>query len=215
MTKNVPVGHTKRILCEEPFRKMCAELTTWRIDNFIRQLEATRGKGRVLPFVRGLRLSAHLIYVIRDRLEGTGLTANWGHLLDKKGEFCSCECDIIIHRDGHVQRWNGGGGGGEKQIMDFRFIEQDKAIVVVSCKSYLTSSQIDTKYCSDMNKFIGRIWLFAECCGPKSVKSIEKKALEHGYEKFWPLYTWSKQTEPELNCDGWIDFVEEVEKLRP
>lgn len=203
-------GHTGRLLCEEPFWRMYGDFTHWRIDPFIRRLEAKKQRGRILPFVRGLRLSAHLIYSVREILEGTGLTADWGHLLDERNNFCSCECDVIIHHEGYIGRWN----GREKPIMDFRFIEQQKAIAVISCKSYLRSGDLDKKYCELMKPFVKKIWLFAECCGPRSAESVEKKALRFGYKKFWYLYKWSKQTDPKPNRNGWNKFVKEVRKLK-
>lgn len=211
MNANSLAGHMTRLLREEPFMKMFESFQIWRIDPFIRDMEARRQKGRILPFVRGLRLSALLIYEIRQLLKGTGLTANWGHLVDETDTFCSCECDVIIHREvGEIQRWN---GDSNEPVMDFRFIEQKSAVAVISCKSYLRSSGIDTEYCKLMKPFVGKIWLFAECCGPRSAKSIQTKALELGYEKFWYLYTWSKQTAPEPNKYGWNEFVEAVRKL--
>lgn len=80
MTSNAP-GQMEKILHEGRFMQMFGEFTNWRMDVFIRQMEADKRKGRVLPFVRGLRLSAQLIYVIRVILTGSDLTANWGHLL--------------------------------------------------------------------------------------------------------------------------------------
>jgi len=209
MNPTVHIGHTAKLLCEEPFWRLYEDFTKWRIDPFIRQLEKGKKRGRILPFVRGLHLSAHLIYAIREVLSGTNLTADWGHLLDKTGSFCSCECDVIIHHKGYKGRWN----GNEKPIMDFRFIEQEKAVAVISCKSFLRSTDIDKEYSKLMEPYIKRIWLFAECCGPRSTKSIENKSKEFGYEKFWHLYTWSKQKNPEPNQDGWTKFVKEVEKL--
>jgi hypothetical protein len=204
----MPIGNMGRLLYEERFISMFADFSHWRVDSFWRQMEAEKRKGRVLPFVRGLRLSSQLVYTVRELLSGTGLTANWGHLLDSDENLCSCECDVIIHKEGHIRQWNGG-------IMDFRFIKQEQAIAVISCKSFLRKSDIDKEYCRDMINYVDKVWLFAECCGPKSVKGISKKAKELGYEKFWHLYTWSKQTDPEPNRTGWIDFVKEVEKLKP
>ena len=105
MDSKPPTGH-KRLLCEQPFRNMYSDFSTWRIDEFIRRLELTGHSGRILPFVRGLRLSAHLIYAIRDILSDSDLEANWGHLLDQKGIYCSPECDVIIHRKGYIRKWN-------------------------------------------------------------------------------------------------------------
>jgi hypothetical protein len=200
-----------RLLYEEPFMQMFQTFQTWRIDPFIRGMEARRQKGKILPFVRGLRLSALLIYAIREMLEGTSLTANWGHLVDESGNFCSCECDVIIHHEGgHIRRWD----GTKNPIMDFRFIAQGNTVAVISCKSYLRSGDIDTEYCNLMEPFVKKIWLFAECCGPRSTETIRAKAVKYGYERFWYLYTWSKQTEPRPNKGGWYEFVQEVKKLK-
>jgi len=203
-----PQGHSRTLL-ESRFRSMTHDFTFWRMDDFIRRLEATKSKGRILPFIRGLRLSAHLIYAIRELLEGTDLTANWGHLLDERGILCSPECDIIIHRkDGQVSRWN----GNEKPVMDFRFISMEGSLAVVSCKSRLI--KIDKSYAKLMKKFVKRVWLFAECCGPRSSKSLEESAKKAGYQKFWYLYTWSPKSMPKFNTDGWFNFVSEVKKLK-
>jgi len=203
MNAGSPTGHFVQLLYEEWLMELVGSFSNWRIDGFIRQ------KGRILPFVRGLRLSALLIYAIREMLTGTGLTANWGHLTDASGTICSPECDVIIHREGYFKRWN----GHENAIMDFRFIEQQLAVAVISCKSYLKSGDIDTEYCKSMEPFVQKIWLFAECCGPRSVETIRAKAFEHGYEHFWYLYTWSKQTEPKPDKEGWNKFVGEVKNL--
>lgn len=211
MAVNQEVGQITKLLYEEPFKGIFGELVTWRIDPYIRQLEKEKKKGRIFPFVRGLRLSARLIYVIRDILSETNLTANWGQLLDEQGNYCSCECDIIIHHKGHERRWN----GKDQPVMDFRFIKQQNAIAVISCKSYLRSGDIDVEYCKSMKPFVKKIWLFAECCGHNSVKSIEQKVLESGYKKFWYLYSWSNKTDPHPNMDGWINFVKEVKQLQP
>ncbi|MCK4785290.1 MAG: hypothetical protein KAV87_16185 [Desulfobacteraceae bacterium] len=210
MNDNSQNGNIVRLLDEKPFMDMFTDFSWWRIDNFVRQMDARRSAGRVLPFVRGLRLSAHLIYAIRKNLAGTDLTANWGHLLDKSGGFCSRECDVIIHHEGPCRQWN----GNREPVMDFRFVEQQEAVVVISCKSYIRSGDIDTEYCELMKPFVKKIWLFAECCGPRSAESIEKKAREFGYKKFWYLYKWSKQTDPEPNRNGWNKFVKEVRKLK-
>lgn len=204
-------GHLP-LLNEERLMRMFGEFSNWRMDDFIRQLAMQRKRGGVLPFVRGLRLSAQLIYAIREILSGTNFTANWGHLLDRNGIFCSSECDVIIHhREGLVRRWN---GDNENPIMDFKFIEQEKTVAVISCKSYLrSSSDIDQEYCDSMKPFVKKVWLFAECCGPRSNERIRKKALAHGYEKFWFLYCWSRKSAPHPNKEGWSEFVEVVKSL--
>ena len=208
MTVNLSVqGHT-RLLLETPFNKMVAEFSNWTMSDFIRQLESRKSKGRVLSFIRGLRLSAHLIYAIRDLLIGSDLTANWGHLIDDDNKFCSPECDIIIHKiSGQISRWN----GNQNPVMDFRFISMAQAIVVISCKSQVKS--IDEEYPKSIKKYTKKVWLFGECCGPRSAKGLAEKAKKAGYEKFWHLYTWSPKTKADYNNEGWIDFVNEVKKL--
>lgn len=202
-------GPLIKLLYEEHLMNIIADFSNWRIDPFIRQMEAERRRGRVLPFVRGLRLSAKLIYTIREVLEGTGLTANWGHLIDERGTFCSCECDVIIHHGQYIRRWN----GSQNPVMDFRFIEHKQAVAVISCKSYIRSSDIDEEYCKLMEPFVKRIWLFAECCGPRSESSIQSKAFRLGYEKFWHLYFWSKKTDPVPNRTGWNEFIKTIKNL--
>lgn len=205
-----PTGHVVRLLHGEAFWQMFGALHSWRIDDVQRDMEAQRRRGRILPFVRGLRLSALLIYQVRDLLRGTGLTANWGHLVDSDGRLCSCECDVIVHEESGVhRRWN----GNESPVMDFVFIAQTSAVLVISCKSYLKSGNIDAAYCDLMRPFVERLWLFAECCGPRSADRVRARALESGYEKFWYLYTWGRQSNPDPNLNGWHDFVETVLQL--
>lgn len=180
------------------------------MDGFIRQMEAQQRRGRVLPFVRGLRLSALLIYEIRRMLQGTHLSANWGHLVDEDGRLCSCECDVIIHgNDGCIEQWD----GTSSPIMDFCFVAQQSAVLVISCKSYVRPAKIDREYCQLMRPFVDRVWLFAECCGPLSAQSVRDRAVALGYEEFWFLYKWSKQSDPDPNIEGWSDFVSSVHEL--
>ncbi|MFC1556313.1 hypothetical protein ACFL67_04435, partial [candidate division KSB1 bacterium] len=101
-------------------------------------------------------------------------------------------------------------------VMDFKFVEQENVILVISCKSFVRSGNIDSKYCDQMKPFIKRIWLFAECCGPKSASSIQLKAKSYGYNNFWHLYTWNKRIDQyKENEEGWIDFIQEIKKLKP
>jgi len=198
------------------YYKITSGMSNYRIDNFIREAEAKEGSGKgvVLGFVRGLRLSSLLIYAIRQYLHGSGLTANWGHIIDAQDEYCSRECDIIIHSENiPLRQWDGDGSGSH--IMDFRFIPYDAAKVVISCKSFLTTAAIEEDYCKDMLKSVGRVWLFAECCGPKSDERIEERAKEIGYENFWYLYKWNKgKNELTQTIEIWDNFVSEILKLR-
>lgn len=206
-------GH-KKVLSHQKFQSIKAGLQEYRLDDFIRTLERTSGpnKGNILPFVRGLRFSALLIYAIREALDGSDLTASWGHIIDEDGVFCSRECDIIIHKKGYWMRWNGGGDGSP--VMDFKFIEQENAVAVISCKSYLERSKIEKDYCDDIKKYVKTVWLFAECCSPDKVNVIRDTALEIGYENFWSLYTWDRVTDNTDDLlDEWDDFISKVRSL--
>lgn len=206
-------GH-KKVLSHQKFQSIKAGLQEYRLDNFVRTLERTPGsnKGNILAFIRGLRFSALLIYAIRESLNGSGLTASWGHIIDEEGEFCSRECDIIIHQEGHWMRWNGDGSG--YPVMDFKFIEQENAIVVISCKSYIEKSKIEKDYCDDIKRYVKKVWLFAECCSPGKVISIRDEALEIGYENFWSLYTWDKVAGETTDLiDDWDDFIGKIRAL--
>ncbi|MCK9403917.1 MAG: hypothetical protein M0Q26_11005 [Chitinophagaceae bacterium] len=99
--------------------------------------------------------------------------------------------------------------------MDFRFINKDKAIAVISCKSYLTRTAVEVDYCKKMLAYVHRVWLFAECCGPESVKLIRDEALDIGYENFWYLYTWSRTTDDIVDSvEGWLHFIETIKSLK-
>lgn len=191
-----------------------AQLLSYRLDPFIREKEGESGsnKGLIFPFARGLRFSALLIYSIRESLSGSDLEVNWGQIIDDDGMACSGECDIIIHKKGHANRWN---GDNENHIMDFRFIEKENAITVISCKSYLTKTAIEKEYCHNLLKYVGRVWLFAECCGPESVDLIRAESKGIGYENFWYLYTWSRATDNIVDDEqGWYHFIETVKALK-
>ncbi len=206
----------EQLLDREKYQKVKAGLQMYRIDTFIREVEAKQeaNKGTVLSFVRGLRLSALLIYAIRELLDGSSLTANWGHIIDEEGTFCSRECDIIIHdRNIVLRHWNGDGAGNH--IMDFRFIPYNAAKVVISCKSFLRTSEIEVEYCQDMLKYVDKVWLFAECCGPRSEENIQERAMEIGYGNFWYLYKWNKdKNELSETVELWDDFVTVIKSLR-
>lgn len=209
----MPEGYIKSFQKEE-YDKIKAQLLSYRLDPFIRDKEAEEGsnKGLIFPFARGLRFSALLIYSIRESLSGSELEVNWGQIIDNDGMACSGECDIIIHKKGHAKRWN---GGNINHIMDFRFIEKEKAIAVISCKSYLTKSQVEKEYCQNILKYVKKVWLFAECCGHESVELIREESKAIGYENFWYLYKWSRATDRiEDDEEGWYHFIESVMALK-
>ena len=200
---------------KEKYEEIKAQLLNYRLDPFIREKESEEGtnKGLIFPFARGLRFSALLIYTIRESLSSSDLEVNWGQIIDDDGYACSGECDIIIHKKGHYKKWNGSDGGNH--IMDFRFIEKTNAIAVISCKSYLTRTIIEETYCQNMLKYVNKVWLFAECCGPESVELIREDSKKIGYENFWYLYTWSRRTENIIDdVDGWFHFIEAVKALK-
>lgn len=204
-----------KIFQKEKYDEIKSQLLNYRLDPFIRDKEGEpgRNKGLIFPFARGLRFSALLIYSIRESLSGSDLEVNWGQIIDDDGYACSGECDIIIHKKGHYKKWNGSDGGNH--IMDFRFIEKQNAIAVISCKSYLTTSTIEADYCQEMLKFVDKVWLFAECCGPESIELIKDASKKVGYANFWHLYTWSRTTDQIIDdIEGWFHFIETVKDLK-
>ncbi|QHT68709.1 hypothetical protein GXP67_19700 [Rhodocytophaga rosea] len=99
--------------------------------------------------------------------------------------------------------------------MDFRFIEQDKAKAIISCKSVLNPSTVEQDYCQDLNPFSNEVWLFAECCGPDSPEKIKVEAQKCGYKNYWQLYTWNRDTDEIIDSlEAWDNFVETVRSLR-
>lgn len=205
--KEMPLGVGDRLDLGH-YHKIRADLLNWRIDPFIRAMEDKKEEGRILAFVRGLHFSAQLIYAIRELVSETSLEVDWGHLIDESEKYCSRECDIIIHKRGHKGRWNGG-------IMDFKFIKKEKAVAVISCKSYLTTGAVDKSYVPAVAPYAQKIWLFAECCESKYTESVIKQARRAGYENFWYMYKWSRTTtEQEWNEKGWRDFAKKLRSLK-
>jgi hypothetical protein len=201
------------LLIKQRYNIIKGELETYRLDDFTRTLDKNQGrnKGAILPFIRGLRFSALLIYEIRKTLNGTPLKVTWGHILDEHGAYCSSECDIIIYKGGFHTQWN---GNGSDCVMDFRFIEKKNAIAVISCKSFLKKAKIEKEYCTNMKNFVDKVWLFAECCEPLSSKRIETATKSIGYEHYWHLYTWDRKTDDTYDClDKWKHFIDTVKEL--
>lgn len=203
------------VLAKEKYEVIKVKLLNYRLDPFIREMEAKKGEGKglIFPFARGLRFSALLIYTIREALSGSDLEVNWGQIISEDGSACSGECDIIIHKKGYYTLWDGDGAGNH--IMDFKFILNTEAIAVISCKSYLTKSTIESVYCKNMLTFVKKVWLFAECCGPDSIDLIKNESANIGYENFWYLYTWSRTTGETVDSfSGWLDFIAKVKELK-
>ena len=103
----VQPGRLATQLYLQEFHSLQEELSQWRVDPQIQEMERESPGGVILGFVKGLRLSARLIYAIREHLSTFGLEVDWGHLLTEEGDSCSPECDIIIHLPGWERRWNG------------------------------------------------------------------------------------------------------------
>ncbi|OHB98500.1 MAG: hypothetical protein A2W74_04450 [Planctomycetes bacterium RIFCSPLOWO2_12_38_17] len=183
----------------EEFRGLKEELSEWRI-------QGQQDTG-ILGFVRGLRLSARLIYAIRHHLSFSGYEVDWGHLLTQEGDYCSPECDIIIHKQGYVRQWN----GNHDPVMNFKFISCQDAVAVISCKSSIAS--VDKTYTKAMGPYVNKVFLFAECCEPRAVKRLKKSALTAGYEGFWYLYACDKTMQCTVDENEWINFLDVLKKL--
>ncbi|GEM_PF-717122 len=168
-------------------------------------------EGDILGFVRGLRLSARVIYFLRERLSRTELEVSWGHILDINEQSCSPECDVIIHTKGHVRRWNG--NGGDKPVMEFKFIDARSVRAVVSCKSLLNS--IDKDYPAALKAFgVKSVFLFAECCRESRWVGLQKKARKVGYQGASCLYFTKEDDESLTKTDEsmYVIFGESVVK---
>lgn len=205
MSTDTPGILAKRLSMEH-FHRLCGELMPWRTDPDIEEKQKTKGSGLPLAFVKGLRLSARLIYAIRGILPTSGLCVDWGHLLTPEGDSLSPECDIIVHDNGRVAEWN---DGRHKSVMNFKFIDSSRARAVISCKSLARS--VDKTYPKKLKGYIDNILLFAECCPPGRVAGLRKSAEKAGYLGFWHLYTYDEKTNYCLDDETiWIDFLKKL-----
>lgn len=199
--KALPLGQTLRL---EALAGLAAELTMLRQHPPVVQHSPGRYEGDILGFVRGLRLSAKVLYFLRDHVADAGFQVCWGHLLSANEESCSPECDIIIHNQGLIRKWN----GSQDPVMNFSFVKASAARAVVSCKSLLTS--VDAKYPKDLKKHgVQYVFLFAETCKASQLEKLREKARLAGYAGLCCLYT----TEPDsplikTNEMMWIEFGE-------
>lgn len=205
------VGDMTKCLVSEKFRGLCGELATWRMNQVITLMEQTKGKGRVLGFVKGLRFSARVAYLVRDIMSGKDVHVSWGHLVNEHGTSCSPECDIVIHRPGWLQKWN---NGGKHPIMDFKFIKASEAIAVISCKSL--TRVVDPDYCKDLMPYnITKVYLVCECCSPRATKRLSEQAKKAGYSGFHYLYEMEKGGSTfAVNETGILDFIAEMDALK-
>jgi hypothetical protein len=192
------------------FDTLRVDLQRWRTNYELKDLETVKGSSLVLGFVRGLRLSAQLIYILRERLSATQLEVDWGHLLGPDGNSCSPECDVIIHKQGYEGRWNG--DGGLSPVMDFKFIKCTEAVAVISCKSL--AETIDKDYAMKLRPYVNYVLLFAECCGPKKIKKLKSDAKKYGYVGFWHLYAFDKDAgECTQDPKVWEHFLKSILRI--
>lgn len=196
------------VLRFERFQGLVAELRSFRLDDVLREMEKYKERGRILGFVRGLRLSARLISILREALADTGVDVSWGHLLDAEERSCSPECDVILHRGGVVRTWN----GERNSIMEFKFVSCRNAVAVVSCKSLLT--EVDTEYCQQMREYVRDVFLFAECCRPKDLKRLHDNATRAGYSGLWYLYALEEgASEHVVDQRLWRSLLDALQKV--
>jgi len=201
----VPPGHLVTQLNLQEFYSLKEELSQWRTNPQIQEMEKEKPGGIILGFVKGLRLSARLIYAIREHVSSSRLEVDWGHLLTEEGNSCSPECDIIIHLPGCEREWNGNKNG----IMDFKFINCREAIAVISCKSLIRS--IDRRYPQKLKPYVDKVFLFAECCEPTDINKLKKSAQTAGYEGFWYLYACNQATSQcTVDPKQWEDFLRKL-----
>ena len=198
------------LLCTEDFRALYVKLASWRRNPTIKLMVSKKSKGRILDFVKGLRISAQLAYIVRQILSThPEIEVSWGHLVDSKGASCSPECDIIVHKRGCVQQWN----GGQNPIMDFKFINCELALCVISCKSFAKS--VDYKYCDRIAEYgVNNVMLFAECCAPGKAVSLKKRAQKAGYSGFYYLYEYDEKSFTDrFDEPACIEFIEAINSL--
>lgn len=187
-----------------PFEGLIAELASYKQGQ---TGSADGAQCSVLPFVRGLRLSAKLIYEMRQRLNGCGLKVNWGHLVDEQRNILSKECDIIVHR-GSFRNWN----GSAKPVMDFHFVMATKAVAVVSCKTTIAS--VDAPYAKNIRGFVRNVCLFGECCSKKDIARLAKQARSAGYARMWFLYAQEDDGDRIVAYDKILDFLSFLDGLK-
>ena len=192
----------------QEFYGLTGELSEWRVNPQIQEMEREKRGGIILGFVKGLRLSARLIYAIREHVSSFGLEVDWGHLLTEEGESCSPECDIIIHLPGCEREWN----GHDHRIMDFKFIDCRKAIAVISCKSFIKS--VDRKYPQKLRPYVDKVFLFAECCEPNAINRLKTSAQSAGYTGFWYLYACNQETSAcTVDPNQWENFLHQLRDI--
>jgi len=165
--------------------------------------EGADKSGKILPFVKGLYLSAKLIYFIREVVKAK-FEVNWGHVVHESGIYCSPECDIILHRPYNTLRWNGG-------ILDFHFVDVKAVVAVISCKSLVRD--IDKDYCKQLNAFgIKSVTLIGEACSATNFENLRATAKAAGYIDFWCLALEEKDAR-RYDDRILMDFIKYLESL--
>jgi len=195
----------------EKYSTLFGTLSNWRNEKTDRN-----GYKGILPFVSGLRFSTQILYIVKDIFINSKLDAAWGHIVDKQGHdaiIYSNESDIIIYKkipNSNPHTWNGR-TKEEYKAMDFKFINIDAVVGVISCKAQI--STIDQKYLSQMKAFTKNVWLFAEYCNFNAYDRIRTNAKKKGYKDFWCLYEWNEKKRPKVKIDVWKKFDEKFISL--
>ena len=198
------LGVLQRGNLQERYDSLCKKLDKYRIEH---ELEEARKS--VLAFVTGLRFSALLIYEMRTILKNTNLAVNWGTIIDDKGDKCSAECDIIVHKNGSEFAWDGDIDVGGN-VMDFHFVNEQNVKLVVSCKCFKVS-QIDQNMKNDIIKlgdWVENVWLFVEYCKATQLRGLCKDAKDFGYKKFYHLYLQKENGSLDYDENLWCEFAE-------
>ncbi len=166
-------------------------------------------EGNILGFVKGLRISAELIYCIRGWLSERNFNVNWGHILDKNGQSCSPECDVIIHEPGYIKKWN----GNNSPVMDFVFVKPESVKAVVSCKSVIMN--IDKDYPNRLLKYgVEKVYLFGESCSHTNYKSLKKRACKLGYSSLCCAYYTGGDEQPFIRDENsHLEFMDAIKSL--
>ena len=207
-------GTQERCMRSELLVSLSAILVEWRAAHDQQMLQKPRRTEHVFDFVKGLRFSANLIYILREILSRSEIQVHWGQVVADNDGLLSPECDVIIHRRGHCHCWN---GGRHDQVMEFKFIRRSDVLAVISCKSFLKGIvQEHRDYCARMKPYVDkrRLWLFAECVPVGRESKLLNDAKNTGYEKCWYLYSWDgHNSRAQQDRKLWEDFMATVERL--
>lgn len=198
-------------LATEELWSMATELQMLREHPPLTKRTDGRYEGNILSFVKGLRISARLIYFLRNCLSEEECEVSWGHILDSSGQSCSPECDVIIHQKGQIKQWNG--SGPNNCVMDFKFIRASRVRAVVSCKSVVTS--IDEGYPEQLEKFgVSDVFLFGECCSKTNYANLKHRAQDAGYiNLFCAYFTESDSPSPVRDEQHHFEFYDRIREL--